>query len=219
MSIQVCLSGYSFKVSDGETTVRSNWLSADKLFTTPQFQRSYDKVELSLLTPKAALVPSSFFDSSSLREELSRSVSLEDTDTVGCISLPEYQAELLYSLSIGEILSDAIAKTLFSKASEPIPVLPEMYFILKDLQILEDYNRIIASFADGHLHLAIAQGKNLLLSNVYDAVDFTTAEYFIFLALKKLQLNPEVSSIFFRTPLAKEEELSLYRYFKSVETL
>jgi hypothetical protein len=58
-----------------------------------------------------------------------------------------------------------------------------------------------------------------LLANVFRAPDFTTAEYFLFLSLKKLQLNPEVSSIYFRTPLSEEEELSLYRYFKSVEQL
>ena len=67
------------------------------------------------------------------------------------------------------------------------------------------------------LNLAIAQGKSLLLANTYDAVDFTTAEYFIFLAMKKLQLNPEVTTITFRTPLDTEDELSLYRYFKAVE--
>ena len=70
---------------------------------------------------------------------------------------------------------------------------------------------------DGCLHLVIAQGKTLLLANAYDAPDFTTAEYYIFLAMKSLQLNPEMSSIWFRTPVSGEQELSLYRYFKSVE--
>jgi hypothetical protein len=72
---------------------------------------------------------------------------------------------------------------------------------------------------DGWLYLVIAQGRTLLLCNAYAAPDFTTAEYFIFLAMKKLQLNPEVSTVFFRTPLAEEDEMSLYRYFKSVEQI
>ena len=50
-------------------------------------------------------------------------------------------------------------------------------------------------------------------------MDFTTAEYFIFLSLKRLQLNPEVSTISWRTPITAEEEMSLYRYFKAVEQL
>ena len=44
-----------------------------------------------------------------------------------------------------------------------------------------------------------------------------TAEYFIFMAMKKLQLNPEVSSVYFRTPLDEDQQMSLYRYFMNVE--
>ena len=72
---------------------------------------------------------------------------------------------------------------------------------------------------DGWLYLVIAQGRTLLLCNAYAAPDFTTAEYFIFLAMKKLQLNPEMSTVYFRTPLAEDDEMSLYRYFKSVEQI
>ena len=91
--------------------------------------------------------------------------------------------------------------------------------MLEQLQDLPEYNKIMASYMDGYVHIVISQGKSLLLCNSYRAVDFTTAEYFIFLAMKKLQLNPEVSSICFRTPLSEEQELSLYRYFRSVERL
>ena len=45
------------------------------------------------------------------------------------------------------------------------------------------------------------------------------AQYFIFLAMKKLQLNPEMSTICFRTPLDHEQQMSLYRYFKSVDNI
>ena len=58
-----------------------------------------------------------------------------------------------------------------------------------------------------------------MLANIFKAPDFTTAEYFIFNAMKKLQLNPEVSTICFRTPISPEEEISLYRYFKAVERI
>jgi len=37
------------------------------------------------------------------------------------------------------------------------------------------------------------------------------------MAMKKLQLNVEMSSIYFRTPLSEEQEMSLYRYFMNVE--
>ena len=97
--------------------------------------------------------------------------------------------------------------------------MPEIYYMLRDVLKISEYNRILASYMDGVLYLVVAQGKTLLLCNTFKAPDFTTAQYFIFMVLKKFQLNPEMSSITFRTPLNEEQEISLYRYFKSVETL
>ncbi len=216
ISIQVSLSGYSFKLK-GEDAQKRKWLAPGSIFTVKEFQAAYDEVAISLMTPKVALVPEAFFDASAAREELSRVVSLAPDDEVDSVAVPQFQARLLYSLSIGERMSGSIAGMVRTKSGKSTEVLPEMYFILRDISSLEEYNRIVASYSDGHLYLAIGQGDSLLMANVFDAVDFTTAEYFIFLALKKLQINPEASSIHFRTPLASDEEMSLYRYFGSVE--
>lgn len=154
-------------------------------------------------TPKAALVPSAFFDTASAREILSRTVLLDKDDKIEYISLPEFSAELVYSLSMDiEPLEESI---------------PELYNVLKAVSGVAEHNKIVASYGDGVLSLAIAQGNDLLLANVFEAADFTTAEYFIFMAVRKLQLNPEVSTIHFLTPLSSDEEMSLYRYFRSVE--
>ena len=168
--------------------MESGWRAADTVFTAPEFQRRYPKVEVSLLTPKVALVPTAFFDEAKARETLSETVALGNDDEVGHIGLPEYAAELVYSLSIGEMLSRAISQAVLDGEGKAARILPEMYFILKDLQKVDEYNRIVAS-------------------------------YFLFMAVRKLQLNPEVSSVYFRTPLKEEEMMSLYRYFKSVERL
>ena len=154
-------------------------------------------------TPKAALVPSAFFDAASAREILSRTVLLDKDDKIEYISLPEFSAELVYSLSMD-----------IEPSEESIP---ELYNVLKAVSGVAEHNKIVASYGDGVLSLAIAQGNDLLLANVFEAADFTTAQYFIFMAVRKLQLNPEVSTIHFLTPLSPEEEMSLYRYFRSVE--
>ncbi|MGN0196009.1 MAG: DUF3822 family protein [Candidatus Cryptobacteroides sp.] len=219
ISIQVSLSGYSFKVYAGGDVHSSGWLGADRIFTSPELQKRYDSVEVSLFTPKVALVPENFFDPSAARQALSEVVGLDDSDAVDYVPVQGRGAVLVYSNSIGEALSRAISQTVRDSSGNAPAVLPEMYYILKDLDACREYNKIVASYRDGWLHLAIAQGHGLLLANVYEAVDFTTAEYFIFLAMKKLQLNPEVSTITFRTPLSQDEEMSLYRYFKSVEVL
>ena len=69
------------------------------------------------------------------------------------------------------------------------------------------------------LHRVRGHTDNLRLCNVFDAADFTTAEYWIFSAMKSLQLNPDVSEIIFRTPLTEEEEISLCSYFRAVEAV
>ncbi len=219
ISIQVSLSGYSFKVYTPEETRSSEWMGAERLFTTPEFQHRYSQVDISLLTPKVALVPSAFWNPQNAREALSEVVSLSDEDIVEWVELPSLASVLVYSNSIGETLSRVLAQTVLPASGTPVRVLPEMYYLLQSLESLSDYNKILASWKDGWLHLVIAQGKSLLLANVYEAPDFTTAEYFLFLALKRLQLNPEVSTVSLRTPLDPDAELSLYRYFKSVVQL
>ena len=194
-------------------------MGAERLFTTPEFQKRYDEVEISLFTPKCTLVPEPFFSPSTARQTLSEVAPLRESDQVAYVGVPSYAAVLVYSPSIDESLSRVIAQTVLRSDGTAAEVLPEMYYLLRALPECPDYNRILCSFRDGYLYLVIAQGKSLLLANVFEAADFTTAEYFIFLALKKLQLNPEISTITLRTPVSDEEELSLYRYFKSVDRI
>ena len=219
ISIQVSLSGYSFTTEDSSGIHRSGWLGAERVFTTEEFQRRYDSVKISLMTPKVALVPEHFFSPQEAAQALADVVRLREDDKVDYIRIPQKGTVLLYSNSLGETLSRAISQSVLTSDGYQARILPEMYYILDSLEICRDYNRIVASYADSHLHLAIAQGRSLLLANVFSAPDFTTAEYHIFNAMKKLQLNPEMSTICFRTPISGEEEISLYRYFKSVEII
>lgn len=150
----------------------------------------------------STLVPVDFFDPAAARESLAEVAEVADSDRVSHAEVPQYNAVLVYSVSGME--EDSV---------------PEIFHVLESLNSCPEYNKIVASFDDGVLSLGIAQGMTLLLANEYRVPDFTTAQYFIFLAMRSLQLNPEVSVIRFRTQLRKEDEMSLYRYFKSVETI
>lgn len=220
ISIQVALSGYSFKVESRDGGVYSSgWLTADKMFVTPEFQKRYDSVDISLFTPKTVLFPMSFYSDHVARKLLSDVVPLSDSDVVESVALPALGAVMVYSNSIGETLSRAISSNVLRTDGYKPVVFPEMYHMLKSMELISEYNKIVASYADGRLYLAVAQGKTLMLSNSFSAADFTTAQYFIFKVMKKLQLNPEISSIYFRTPLQDEQQMSLYRYFSSVEQI
>lgn len=219
ISIQISLSGYSFNIYGEGATGSEGWTGTEHFFTSEAMQQRYDAVDIALMTPKFILVPDQFFDPSQARQALADMIRLSDTDVVEYIPIPQYSATLIYSNSIGESLSRAVAAQVLNTAGEQSRILPEMWYMLEMMGHSSEYNKIFAAYADGYLHLAIAQGNNLQLCNSFKAADFTTAEYFIFLSLKKLQLNPEVSSICFTTPLAEKEEMSLYRYFRAVEKL
>ena len=149
------------------------------------------------------LVPSHFFNPEAAREALAEVVELQEGDEVRYLDIPTYDAVLVFTEG-GDSLVDGT---------------PEIYQLLTRLPACTEYNKILCSRLDGRLYLAIAQGKSLLLANSFPAPDFTTAEYYIFLSLKSLQLNPEVSTICWLTPLEADDEMSLYRYFKSVVRL
>lgn len=147
------------------------------------------------------LVPSNFFNPAAERETLAGVADIKEGDVVAHVEIPQYDAVLIYTVG-----GDS-------------SVYPGIYDILAHLPECPEYNKILCGIEGDILNLAIAQGKNLLLANYYKVQDFTTAEYFIFLAMKSLQLNPEVSTICWEGSLKPEEEMSLYRYFKSVEQL
>ena len=148
------------------------------------------------------LVPSAFFDPASGRAALAEVASLGEDAEVKHIEIPEYDAVLICTADEDSAVSGS-----------------EMVRVLRRLGDCPDYNRILCSILDGRLFIAVAQGKTLLLANAYEIQDFTTAEYYIFLSVKSLQINPEMSTICWMSDLDADEQMSLYRYFKTVVRL
>ncbi len=150
------------------------------------------------------LVPSRFFDPATARQALAEVADLREEDVVGHLDIPQYDAVLVYATGEDSVVVDGT---------------PEIYKLLTKLPDCPEYNKILCSLGNDRLFLAIAQGDSLMLANSFPVQDFTTAEYYIFMSLKSLQLNPEISTICWRTPLDAEDEMSLYRYFKAVINL
>lgn len=198
---------------------RSAWLGADRLFAVPELQTPHEDVRFYVFTPKFTLVPAPFFSGDSAADLLSEVATVASDETVRCVELPRLGAWAVFAepalSSHRKVLRDTVLRTDGSRGD----VLPEQIALLDSLEDIQDYNKVVASYADGRIYLAVAQGRNLLLCNSFEAADFVTAEYFIFMVLSKFQLNPEQTTIYFRTPLSEDEEASLYSYFRSVEMI
>jgi len=149
-----------------------------------------------VMFPRFALVPEAFFSEESARTMLEKVVPLSKEEPLSFTPVPTADAMMIYA---GER--------------------PAVYDLLLSLPKVSGYNKILARYEDGILSLVVADAQSLQLCNAYHAQSFTTAEYFIFLALRKLQINPEISVIHFTSPLSDVQVQSLLSYFKSVETL
>lgn len=149
------------------------------------------------MTEKFTLVPSEFFSEETARETLSEVVLLEEGEPLSFLDVPFCQAVLVYA---GRR--------------------PAVYDMLMSLCKIRHHNKIIASVSGDVLSLVVAQGDRLQFCNCFKAEDFTTALYYIFMVLKKLQINPEISTLYFTSGDVSQEQLtSLFRYFKSAEIL
>jgi hypothetical protein len=87
ISIQVGLSGYSFKIQADSVEHSSGWMSAERIFSTPEFQKRYSEVQLSVFTPKCALVPAQFHIPENSRQMLSDVVNLSEDESVEYVSV------------------------------------------------------------------------------------------------------------------------------------
>lgn len=143
------------------------------------------------------LVPSEFFSERDAREILSEVVPLEEGEPLSFVSIPAMEAVMIYAG----------------------PVRPQAYEMLMSLCKLGGHNRIIAHYEDGWLCLVVSQGDSLKFCNCFKVSCFIDAEYYILMALKKLQLNPEQSTIYFTSPLSEDQTVSLLNYFKNAEPL
>ena len=97
ISIQVGLSGYSFKIQAEGFEHSSGWMSAERIFSTPEFQKRYSEVEVSLFSPKCTLVPAQFHQPENSRQMLSEVVALTEEESVEYVPVPEFAAFLMYS--------------------------------------------------------------------------------------------------------------------------
>ena len=137
ISIQVGLSGYSFKIEGTEGVRRSGWMSSERIFTTPELQVRYDQVEIAVFTPKCALVPSPFYGSDGARAALEDVADLKDGDPVDAVEVKAFDAMLIYSNSIGETLSKVMSETVVRTDGSKVDPLPELYYILESLSGLQ----------------------------------------------------------------------------------
>jgi hypothetical protein len=147
---------------------------------------------------KYTLVPKEFFNGDV--QLLSQVVGVSPSETVKYVELPSFEAVLLF-------------------VPGPDGKEPVIYDLLCELPGIHDFNKVLFTIEGSALHLAIGAGDRLLLANSYEAGDFTTALYFIFAAMNDFQINPRMTTLYYKGDVAYENQELLFSYFKGVERL
>ena len=147
---------------------------------------------------KYTLVPKEFFNGDV--QLLSQVVGVSPSETVKYVELPSFEAVLLF-------------------VPGPDGKEPVIYDLLCELPGIHDFNKVLFAIEGSALHLAIGAGERLLLANSYEAGDFTTALYFIFAAMNDFQINPRMTTLYYKGDVAYENQELLFSYFKGVERL
>ncbi len=147
------------------------------------------------------LVPSEFFSPEDAHKILSEVVPLQDTDIVRHTELPEYKAVLIY-----------VQKSEDESTSE-LPIADLLHFA----PTITAHNRLVVSLDKKYIYMVLAEGEKLLLANAYPATDIVTAQYFIFAALREFQINPRMTTIYFRGEVPPGLTEEMFRHFRAVE--
>jgi len=147
---------------------------------------------------KYTLVPKCFFNGDA--QLLSQVVEVSDSEVIKYLELPFYEAVLLF-------------------VPGPEGQYPHIYDLLKSINRIPGFNKVLFTIENSYLHLVLAAGDKLLLANSFEANDFTTALYYVFASMKDFQINPQLTTAYFKGELAYEQQEVLFSYFKAVESL
>ena len=148
---------------------------------------------------KYTLIPEEFFSEETARETLSNVVILEKDDLVRSLELPCCKAVLLYAAEE----SDALLLSQMISAAHK----------------LNRFNKVVVHLGDSRVDIVVATGEKLLLCNSFPASDGVTAQYFIFLAIRQFQINPELTTVYFFGEADESVKSDLFRHFASVEVI
>lgn len=225
LTIQIDLSGFSFKISNslgeflysykkpfpvGLLSISDiNIYLKKELESHPLLIKNYAAVRVYFGTEKYCMVPLSFFRESEVEGMLSRLHNIEPTDHIISINLEDQRAVLIY------VIPDVILSNTL-KVQPNAEFYPISYYLLDRVSLTLDNNKVLVHFSENIVHIVVAEKEKLLIANSFPASDFTTAEYYIFLVMKEVCFNTESTTLYVSGIIKAEEEAKLKLYFKGV---
>ncbi len=213
ITIQLDLSGYSFKIYDRSGNYISSYekscpidLAVNELAAVID---AGSQVSVELSTWKYTLVPQSSYEADYAHMVLGEVKDLEPTDRIQSIDLPLRKAKMIFAVPAD--IYDG-----FTGLAKNVKFYPIAYTLVEKLEDIEQHNRVIISFSEGMLHMAVAERERLMFVNTFPTRDIATAEYFIMSVIKEMTFNPEHTFIYIWNKVEDAMVANLRKYFPKV---
>ena len=115
------------------------------------------------------------------------------------------------------VVSYAVPQTALPENAEELP--PFVARLLMEADAITSYNKAILHYNGNRniAHIIICTGEELKLANSFKADSFESALYFLFLAIKGLQMNPRQCTVRVCCNITKEQEGIFSRFFKGFQ--
>lgn len=227
LSIQADLNGFSFLISD-DLLHKSYYLyqsefnwervhydiffrhTGNLLSSIPILSKPYSRVTLLYDTYKYALIPKHLYKVGEDLQQLGKLHRLDDLEEIDLIELPGKNIIILFAVNSTFINLLKTKQTEFS-------IYPSIYPPLLSLPSFYDYNKVYINYTKGQIHIIIYEGTSLIYCNSFPAAYFNTALYFLFLALRQTQFNPEQTTVFVSGSINETDILQLSKYFSKIK--
>lgn len=227
LTIQVGLSGFSFKIRDAKASLlhHSVLKFPDRPCTVsemeaplrkavagePLLRRPYGRIRILFDTEKHTLVPAPMFSPGRILSDLSSLYDLQEYDEVYARPLPFSEAVLLYALP------NAVTALRHYLNGAEYEYLPVIAGLLDRIPALSDHNRVCCACGDRFVHVAASEASCLKLAVSYPASEFSTACYYLFSAVREVLFNPGLTRLYFSGSLSDSRRELLTRYFSDVQ--
>ena len=126
LSVRFGQNGFIYQTND---CARSEWLSAEFVFSSDIFQRSYEEVVLSAFLPRYTLVPANWFDETRAQEYMDAAFTPEEGADLRWNVLPaELGAVEIWTPAKSRLTHIVCSMLSVSEAS----ILPEFHYLMTE---------------------------------------------------------------------------------------
>ncbi len=227
LSIQADLNGFSFSVIDEKQKNLLYLFSSDfqmdvedmdafvkkcsELFSSlPILRSSYNSVSVIYNTEKFTAIPARLYKKGDELKVLGKIHKLDELDEINTIKVLKENMVVLYAVNSTFI-------NLIKHYHPNFNLFPAIFLNLTYLPLFEEYNKLSFNYLKGVATIVGAEGDKIVYCNSFPAHHFNSALYFLFLALKEVQFNPETTTVYINGNVRDLEIYDMAKYFARVK--